>query len=403
VTVIIEAEGGTVEISAQGLGEDLLCLPRNRFNDDAGPETGVRTGDPDFDSAAVVRGGEANIRAVLDHETRNALGSMLSGQLRFESAGGTEMLPTVARVRDGVLRVSVARDARDLFANVKHPDIPPGAIRPIVDVADRLAKPADMAQRIADNTPAEPTAAVRIGNLRILGSDFPEHPATRPALVAALDDPADEVRLEAATALGDDGARTLLKIAVGRASREVPAAKAISLLGGRFSARHARWALRRAIATRRPLVVNACLERLVTNDDERSIASVAAALSSQDDTVARAASRALDRAVSLGLEDTLIAALEHRLADVQVAAVNTLGRIGSVRAVAPLGDWANRHALDRWVRGDARRAIAQIQSRLPGASPGQLSIAGAQAGQVSLVEEDRRGQVSLGPLKGRRE
>jgi HEAT repeat protein len=181
----------------------------------------------------------------------------------------------------------------------------------------------------------------------------------------------------------------------GRASGDAPAAEAIALLGSRFSPKHARWALRRAIAARRLLVVNASLERLVTCDDERSISSVAAALWSQDDVIARAASRALDHAVSVGFEDTLIAALEHRLADVQVVAVNTLGRIGSVRAVAPLGDWANRHAVDRWVRGDAHQAIAQIQSRLPGASPGQLSLTGAEAGQVSLVEEDRRGQVSL--------
>ena len=130
-------------------------------------------------------------------------------------------------------------------------------------------------------------------------------------------------------------------------------------------------------------------------DDARTLSAVAAALWSEDDEVALEASRALAEAGAPGFEETVIAALEHRLNDVQLQAVAALGRIGSVEAVAPLVDWANRHALDRWVRGDARQAIARIQSRLPGGSPGQLSIAGTEAGQVSLVKEDRRGRVSL--------
>jgi HEAT repeat protein len=395
LTVTIEGGGEAVELSAAGLAHGVQCAPRNRFGDDVALEPGAGVGDPDFEAVAVVRGDESVIRALLDHETRRALGMLLSGQLRFETGAGTEMLSVVAQVRDAGLRVRVPRDARDLFAKVKHPEIPPPALRPIVELAERLVGPQDLAGRIADNTASEPIPAVRIANLRHLASQFPHDSATRPALARALADPADEVRLEAARALGAEGVRTLLRIAVGRASRDAPAAEAIALLGSRFEPGHARWALRRAIAAGRHRVVSACLERLVGKDDERSVSSVAAALRSQDDAVARAASNALGRAGGPGFEDAMIAALEHRLVDVQVAAVSTLGRIGSARAVAPLGDWANRHALDRWVRGDARQAIAQIQSRLPGASPGQLSIAGAEAGQVSLVEEDKRGQVSL--------
>jgi len=42
----------------------------------------------------------------------------------------------------------------------------------------------------------------------------------------------------------------------------------------------------------------------------------------------------------------------------------------------------------------ARQAIAEIQARLPGASPGQLSMASGEAGSLSLVE-DERGRLSL--------
>jgi len=134
---------------------------------------------------------------------------------------------------------------------------------------------------------------------------------------------------------------------------------------------------------------------LVRADDARSVSAVRAALSSERDAVALAASRALKDGATTQFEGTLIEALTHRLVDVQRDAVVTLGRVGTVESVAPLVDWVAHHALDRFVRADAPRAIAAIQSRLPGASPGQLSIAGAEAGQVSLAAEDQRGAVSL--------
>ena len=39
--------------------------------------------------------------------------------------------------------------------------------------------------------------------------------------------------------------------------------------------------------------------------------------------------------------------------------------------------------------------MATIQSRLSGSSPGQLSIADARSGELSLADEDPRGRVSL--------
>jgi molecular chaperone DnaK (HSP70) len=41
-----------------------------------------------------------------------------------------------------------------------------------------------------------------------------------------------------------------------------------------------------------------------------------------------------------------------------------------------------------------RQAIAEIQVRLPGASPGQLSLVGTEAGRLSLAR-DEPGQLSL--------
>jgi hypothetical protein len=70
-----------------------------------------------------------------------------------------------------------------------------------------------------------------------------------------------------------------------------------------------------------------------------------------------------------------------------------------------VGRWGliGRRALDKnygvahpaCLRKAAREAVAQIQSRLGGASPGQLSLAGGDGGALSLAEEDPRGQVSV--------
>src|SRR6185436_5845866 len=65
-------------------------------------------------------------------------------------------------------------------------------------------------------------------------------------------------------------------------------------------------------------------------------------------------------------------------------------------------DAAESSPRDKDLHRAARQAIAEIQSRLQGASPGQLSLAGAEGGQLSLAEggelslaTDPAGQFSL--------
>ena len=94
-------------------------------------------------------------------------------------------------------------------------------------------------------------------------------------------------------------------------------------------------------------------------------------------------------------EEGLLALLAHPHVAVARAAVMQLGGVPRRDVIDALRDCADRHRGNPELEAAVRQAIAEIQSRLPGASPGQLSIAGAEAGQVSLAEEDRRGEVSL--------
>ena len=93
-------------------------------------------------------------------------------------------------------------------------------------------------------------------------------------------------------------------------------------------------------------------------------------------------------------EGALIQALQYDQAALRVAAAKALGRVGTAAAVLPLKEAAERFSRDRELSRATRQAIAEIQSRLPGASPGQLSLPGTEAGQLSLAQEEA-GQLSL--------
>ena len=69
--------------------------------------------------------------------------------------------------------------------------------------------------------------------------------------------------------------------------------------------------------------------------------------------------------------------------------------MGGAAAVAPLRTMAARFPFDLGLRRASRQAIAAIQSRLTGATPGQLSLADGGSGQLSLAEESADGRVSI--------
>ena len=106
---------------------------------------------------------------------------------------------------------------------------------------------------------------------------------------------------------------------------------------------------------------------------------------------ARACLEALGQRGRPEAEGLLLEALRSEDAPVSVAAAQALGRAGTVTAVAPLREAAERSAD---LRRAARQAIAEIQARLAGAEPGQLSLADGEAGALSLADGEP-GRLSL--------
>ena len=123
----------------------------------------------------------------------------------------------------------------------------PEILAGVLDVARGLVAPKDVAGRIAENVGREPEAGARLRGLLALAREFPGHPATRPALLAAREDASEEVRLRAAMALGDEGRETLVGLVTRAGTDDSCAARAISALGASLPEGLAEATLRRAL------------------------------------------------------------------------------------------------------------------------------------------------------------
>jgi HEAT repeat protein len=131
--------------------------------------------------------------------------------------------------------------------------------------------------------------------------------------------------------------------------------------------------------------------RVVAGGGASEVPELAAALASARGPVAVAAAEALGAIGSAAAEAPLVAALLAPEVVVATAAAHALARCGGVGAVPDLKE-AEERGGD--VRRAARAAIASIQSRLTGATPGQVSLVGGDAGQLSVVDSTD-GRVSL--------
>jgi hypothetical protein len=237
-----------------------------------------------------------------------------------------------------------------------------GVLDTVLDLAANLARPRDVPRQLAENALRDPLWAVRLANLRTLARECPTHPETSRMLRAACSDQSEEIRLTAALALGGDGVDTLVQLAFDRVPDEI-SARAVAALGNRVPA-------------------------------ERAVPAVSAALAAGRVETACALMEALSRHASgaQGAEPHFIRAVDHDQQRVRIAAAQALARMGTVTAVLPLQEAAERFGGE--LRSVSRQAVAQIQARAVGATPGQVSLSASGEGHVSLADHPS-GQLSL--------
>jgi HEAT repeat protein len=342
----------------------------------------IEVGDPAFDDQMYVRGSPSLALAVFDSDTRVQTLGLFSepygrvwlseGVLRYERVGGADV---------------------PVWVELTLP--------PLLEVARRLARPADPAGRLAANARQDPLSAVRLANLRALVRDYRNRPAAREALRHALRDSDPGIRLRAARELGDEGRQELLRLALDTAGSEEVQAVAIRVLGGRLPIDEGEPILRQALRARRLQVAEACLEALAHHGERGVVELLGRVLAVERGALAVAAARALGASGEPLAEAPLAAALDRRDEGVAVAVAEALGGVGTA-AVIPSLRAMESGSDDEDLRRAARKAVARIQERLTGASPGQLSLAGRESGQLSLTE-DERGRVAIHDDEGRGE
>lgn len=334
----------------------------------------IEVGDEPFDDAFFIEGPMRLVCALLDMEARHLLISV-NAECKVAIAGG--------EIQAEVFRSQV-------------PDLLPL----LFEIGQRFAQPLDVAQRLAENVQRDPDAGARLRNLLLLAREHPREPATVEVLRAACADPSPEVRLRAAKELGNERRDVLMELAENTEDDAV-SAQALSLVGRELPMDRTKAILLLALRRRRLQTARACLETLGTMRDAVAVDILAKVLARENGELAAAAAEALGKSGNTAAEPVLIRALERDKSDIQVAAANALARLGTTAAVLPLKEAAERSPLDADLFRATRQAIAEIQSRLQGATPGQLSLAGADVGQLSLAPAEA-GQLSLAEEAGGR-
>jgi hypothetical protein len=151
-----------------------------------------------------------------------------------------------------------------------------------------------------------------------------------------------------------------------------------------------------ALRTRREETARECLATL--GRGHGAVHALAKVLAVETGLLAEAAAAALGATRLAAAEPSLVKALSRESPGVRAAAARALGKVGGASAVPALKEAAERHPRHGELTRAVRQAIAEIQARLAeagGAAPGQLSLAGGEAGQVSLAEQDTAGRLSL--------
>ena len=356
--VIVEIEGPA--------GFSVLKLRRQLFR----PRTReIEIGDAAFDRELILEGPALTVGALLNQDMRRLLLSLISSCSPLEIA-------------DGKLRVEVSeRDLRRILPI-------------LLAIGRRLAEPVAVERQAAKNALGDPEPGVRLFNLLLLARERPGDPATLDVLRAACSDKKPEIRLRAALELGEEGRDVLRKLAE-RSGDDKAAAQAVTHLSRTLPFETLGDILDRSRSKDLPQTALATLEEL----GQRGAAAVellAHALAEMKGELACAAARALGTTGETTAEPPLLEALQSEDDDLRETAATALGRVGTAAAVPALQEAAEGSWLALGLRRTARQAIAEIQSRLVTAAPGQLSLAGADAetGRLSLATADA-GQLTL--------
>jgi hypothetical protein len=372
--------GSYAELSVDSASRPGACIPPDLMlrsvtvAERLQNEEDVRTGDEPFDNVLRIEGKPDAALALLDGTTRQLI---------------DEALATNLRVWDG--RVCRDVDSENLVKEVRR----------AVELAGRLTlSPESIPHRLAQNARADPVAGVRLRNLDALLQHYPEGSCTRGTLSDLLKDAFAEVRLRAAIASGPKGYPTLTRLVGSPEASEKTELEALDFLIAHVPQKSQWPFIDSALKHRSRWVRERALGQVVRVGGPKALPRLAQLLADPDVELALEATRAIGKLGDSSCEPALIKAIATEDLRLRKAAAEALGALGTAAAVLPLQQMIGGAAaaiLTPDLRKAAHDAIRQIQSRLPRAEAGQLSLArsGDAQGQVSLAALASEGELAV--------
>jgi hypothetical protein len=335
----------------------------------------ILTGDRYFDEQVEIGGSELVALAVLDRRTRQLVLNDVVGCGATIDNGGIFFL------KHGLSDVEAA-------------------VPQLLKLARRLVLDEhETATRLARNAATDTSAEVRLRNLSLLQQHFRGSEELRSANLQALAG-TGELRLSAAIDMGREGLDTVCKIALSEREQSRLRVRAVEHLTETALAEQAAPVLIKLIDIGATEVSRAAIAGLGELRHSAAFEQLVDRLVDADTGTAVVIAGALARIEAAAAEPILIRLLTQESRQVRSAAVNALADIGTRAAVEPLlalTDVLIPSGLSR----EAERAIARIQSRLPEAARGELSLAelSAQDGALSPAPPEAAGAGSLSPAE----
>lgn len=325
--------------------------------------------DDDFDRRVHVQGDPAQVVSLLNADVRRLLvafvenheGSLEAGELCLEMKG---IVSSRLQLESAVDAIRTLKTALDVHAWM-------------------------IEERLAHNATHEVLAQVRRRNFSLLVERAPDVDLTRATATKLLDDADPVLRLAAARVLRDDMAFDAMSRLVRSTASTEHREAALAFLLEHWPYERCVPAVVAALRTGRPTLRIIAIEALVTNRDRSHLNLLARCSGMDDGALAEVATRSLGLLGDASYEPVMLDRLDHRSDAVKLAAIRSLGRLGSVAAVEPLLPLTTGLRTTGFIKEAARDAIRRIQARAGPVDSGRLSLVDEHesAGGLSVASE----------------
>ena len=375
VRVTQEKHHINISVSGHNSIRETIKLTKEGFLSGVIGGRDIEIGCPSFDANTYIssyfRNSETEISALLDDKTRAIISKVV--------------VKDGAKVSGGCIT----------YNKVHSIDSVPLAIHKLIKLGRHLTmRSTQIPERLAHNARYDAISSVRLRNLTLLQERYSNRKETHDTSSALLIDPNHSIRLAAAMFMGPSGLSVVQKIAHSRRALVDVRIKALQHLVREAKQEDMIEITMNLLADRSTRVRRKAIQYLGRLRHRPTLKYIIPLLKSEGIATSLVIIKAIERIDDPDTEDALIELLDDSPDRVRAAAIETLSRIGTVKAVEPLYELSKQRGFKR----PARVAIDSIQSRLGDVEAGRLSLAPNvdTDGALSLAgDPEKSGGLSL--------